>query len=571
MKKQIKVIAILSAAVIFISAKAHAQIDKINCDLNGNISVAGSFDMIDNQQALIAVVKPNKEFEDTSDYVYLEKLNVSSKGIFNTNFYFEGESGIYSVFVIKGDEIFKDRFIYLSQQDIKNYTDKINGAKSGEELQIIFDADYHKLYKICDIGIDDITEQNSKKFYNTLLEIKNEKEFINLTDIKNAITESILISDFYTSDITESQKILDKITKSFSDESVSYLKLYNKNESLKQNVAKKMKEVNVSRIKNFENLFIETVPYVNIQNAHNAYEKKEIVNELKDDITFKEKEYFFGLNETKQVNIISSINEKYSSFKEFLMLISNKCSEYRANENKNNQQNTNIGGTGSTTNRNNSTTVVGWDSQPQIELNYEFNDMNNYEWAENAVDFLYKKGVINGKGNNKFAPEDSIKREEFVVMAVNLFYASEQYKSVDFADVKKNMWYSDKIAVAYQKKIINGISDEMFGIGTEITRQDASVVCSRIAADLYELAQESEETSNSDELHGGIFEYTDIDTDPFNDFEDVSDYAKEPVKRMFKAGIINGMPNGNFMPENNMSRAEAAVMLYRLYKLKEVL
>lgn len=571
MKKQIKVIAILSAAVIFISAKAHAQIDKINCDLNGNISVAGSFDMIDNQQALIAVVKPNKEFEDTSDYVYLEKLNVSSKGIFNTNFYFEGESGIYSVFVIKGDEIFKDRFIYLSQQDIKNYTDKINGAKSGEELQIIFDADYHKLYKICDIGIDDITEQNSKKFYNTLLEIKNEKEFINLTDIKNAITESILISDFYTSDITESQKILDKITKSFSDESVSYLKLYNKNESLKQNVAKKMKEVNVSRIKNFENLFIETVPYVNIQNAHNAYEKKEIVNELKDDITFKEKEYFFGLNETKQVNIISSINEKYSSFKEFLTLISNKCSEYRANENKNNQQNTNTGGTGSTTNRNNSTTVVGWDSQPQTELNYEFDDMNNYEWAENAVDFLYKKGVINGKGNNKFAPEDNIKREEFVVMAVNLFYASEQCKSVDFADVKKNMWYSDKIAVAYQKKIINGISDEMFGIGTEITRQDASVVCSRIAADLYELAQESEETSNSDELHGGIFEYTDIDTDPFNDFEDVSDYAKEPVKRMFKAGIINGMPNGNFMPENNMSRAEAAVMLYRLYKLKEVL
>ena len=571
MKKQIKVIAILSAAVIFISAKAHAQIDKINCDLNGNISVAGSFDMIDNQQALIAVVKPNKEFEDTSDYVYLEKLNVSSKGIFNTNFYFEGESGIYSVFVIKGDEIFKDRFIYLSQQDIKNYTDKINGAKSGEELQIIFDADYHKLYKICDIGIDDITEQNSKKFYNTLLEIKNEKEFINLTDIKNAITESILISDFYTSDITESQKILDKITKSFSDESVSYLKLYNKNESLKQNVAKKMKEVNVSRIKNFENLFIETVPYVNIQNAHNAYEKKEIVNELKDDITFKEKEYFFGLNETKQVNIISSINEKYSSFKEFLTLISNKCSEYRANENKNNQQNTNTGGTGSTTNRNNSTTVVGWDSQPQTELNYEFDDMNNYEWAENAVDFLYKKGVINGKGNNKFAPEDNIKREEFVVMAVNLFYTSEQYKSVDFADVKKNMWYSDKIAVAYQKKIINGISDEMFGIGTEITRQDASVVCSRIAADLYELAQESEETSNSDELHGGIFEYTDIDTDPFNDFEDVSDYAKEPVKRMFKAGIINGMPNGNFMPENNMSRAEAAVMLYRLYKLKEVL
>lgn len=571
MKKQIKVIAILSAAVIFISAKAHAQIDKINCDLNGNISVAGSFDMIDNQQALIAVVKPNKEFEDTSDYVYLEKLNVSSKGIFNTNFYFEGESGIYSVFVIKGDEIFKDRFIYLSQQDIKNYTDKINGAKSGEELQIIFDADYHKLYKICDIGIDDITEQNSKKFYNTLLEIKNEKEFINLTDIKNAITESILISDFYTSDITESQKILDKITKSFSDESVSYLKLYNKNESLKQNVAKKMKEVNVSRIKNFENLFIETVPYVNIQNAHNAYEKKEIVNELKDDITFKEKEYFFGLNETKQVNIISSINEKYSSFKEFLTLISNKCSEYRANENKNNQQNTNTGGTGSTTNRNNSTTVVGWDSQPQTEINYEFDDMNNYEWAENAVDFLYKKGVINGKGNNKFAPEDNIKREEFVVMAVNLFYASEQCKSVDFADVKKNMWYSDKIAVAYQKKIINGISDEMFGIGTEITRQDASVVCSRIAADLYELAQESEETSNSDELHGGIFEYTDIDTDPFNDFEDVSDYAKEPVKRMFKAGIINGMPNGNFMPENNMSRAEAAVMLYRLYKLKEVL
>ena len=63
--------------------------------------------------------------------------------------------------------------------------------------------------------------------------------------------------------------------------------------------------------------------------------------------------------------------------------------------------------------------------------------------------------------------------------------------------------------------------------------------------------------------YGYVFD--DNKTGPiFDDFENISEYAKEAVNALGKEGIISGMGNNEFMPKQNSNRAQAAVIIYRI-------
>ena len=140
-------------------------------------------------------------------------------------------------------------------------------------------------------------------------------------------------------------------------------------------------------------------------------------------------------------------------------------------------------------------------------------------------------------------------REEFVKMLDNAFGYSKEEVESDFADADKNAWYYSAISAAAQKGIINGYDDNTFGIGKQITREDAAVILFR--------ATQSEKLGDFAEPE-------------FLDGSDISDYAKEAIGVMNNSGIISGMGDGRFMPQSNLTRAEAAKMLYGLFMQIEV-
>ena len=55
----------------------------------------------------------------------------------------------------------------------------------------------------------------------------------------------------------------------------------------------------------------------------------------------------------------------------------------------------------------------------------------------------------------------------------------------------------------------------------------------------------------------------------FADSKDISEYAKEAVKSLQMSGIINGDENECFNPNRNLSRAEAAKVIFEIYSLME--
>jgi len=186
----------------------------------------------------------------------------------------------------------------------------------------------------------------------------------------------------------------------------------------------------------------------------------------------------------------------------------------------------------------------------QMQKGEAFTDLDAVPWAKESINTLSAKGIINGVGDNKFAPNDTVTREQFVKMMVVAFKLNGKDTS-GFADVDSSAWYAPYIGAAVQNGIINGISAESFGVGSNITRSDIAVICTRIAKKCSIALPEASEPI-----------YTDAHSIP--------DYAKESAAVLQLAGIMTGDGSGCFAPKEYATRAMAAKIIHMLMTLTSV-
>ncbi len=177
-----------------------------------------------------------------------------------------------------------------------------------------------------------------------------------------------------------------------------------------------------------------------------------------------------------------------------------------------------------------------------------FSDLGGFEWAEKSINKLHNDGVISGKDNGIFAPEDSVTRAEFIKMIVLALFETDSSANSDFADVDKNSWSYPYISTAFKMGLVHG-NGTGFGTSDNITRQDMAVIISR-CMEKKNLIPSSQDSS------------------VFDDDNLISDYAKGAVALMKVEGIINGKGNNMFAPLDNLTRAEAAVIIMRVIDLR---
>lgn len=175
-------------------------------------------------------------------------------------------------------------------------------------------------------------------------------------------------------------------------------------------------------------------------------------------------------------------------------------------------------------------------------LGIKFNDLNPVPWAYKSISVLYEKGIVSGKSEESFCPNDTVTREEFAKMLVCA--AGLQYNAVTgnaFSDAASDAWYTKYINIAYDNGICSGIGDGMFGVGRTITRED---MCVMVYNTLKKLSVNCPEA----ELK-------------FNDKSDFGEYSKAAVASLADMGIVNGIGEGIFEPKGNATRAQAAVII----------
>ena len=172
-----------------------------------------------------------------------------------------------------------------------------------------------------------------------------------------------------------------------------------------------------------------------------------------------------------------------------------------------------------------------------------------------------------------------------------------------FSDLAGYSWAENAIYSLCDKGIVNGYGDGSFAPGENITREafvklivsafgieqgDSSAEFSDVAADRWshdvisaaaaadvvtgvsdtEFAPERNITRQDAAVmiyRALLYKDKEVSegTLSFTDADSISDYAQTAVGALCASGIINGMENGSFSPFDNTSRAQAAVMIYR--------
>jgi hypothetical protein len=186
-----------------------------------------------------------------------------------------------------------------------------------------------------------------------------------------------------------------------------------------------------------------------------------------------------------------------------------------------------------------------------------FEDVPDGHWAAAAVNALYEQGVLSGKSADAFCPDDTVTRAEFAAMLYKLCAQKGQLTAVmdtpdlpvSFYDVADSAWYAGVVRWAAQSGLMGGDGAGAFHPGDAISRQDMAVVLSRLVQKLRpDLA-----TGTAD-----LTAYRDADT--------IAAYARPHVALLTGLGILTPY-NGSLYPRYTPSRAETAVLLYRVWSL----
>ncbi len=182
-------------------------------------------------------------------------------------------------------------------------------------------------------------------------------------------------------------------------------------------------------------------------------------------------------------------------------------------------------------------------------------DPNHY-----GIEFCLDNGIMAGTGADTFSPDDSITRAQFAAMFYRFAGSPETSENSKFSDLTQD-WYKKPIAWAAANGILNGTGDTTFSPDDVITRE-------QIATIFYRYAQSKGLDVSLDD--SGIVSAL----EGYNDYSDISDYAKLPVAWCFKESVmfihsVNGYEYAIY-PKVAPSRADTATMFLKFsYELND--
>lgn len=147
-----------------------------------------------------------------------------------------------------------------------------------------------------------------------------------------------------------------------------------------------------------------------------------------------------------------------------------------------------------------------------VDTTVSFTDVAADAWYAEAVNTLATLEIVDGVGDNRFAPERTITRAEFTTMAMRFCQEIPTGENI-FSDVDQDDWFYDYVVGSIQYGWINGYSDGTFRPNDTITRAEVTTIANRM---LGRAADEAYVDGHQDQLRAfpdvtkGYWAYYDI-------------------------------------------------------------
>ncbi len=178
-----------------------------------------------------------------------------------------------------------------------------------------------------------------------------------------------------------------------------------------------------------------------------------------------------------------------------------------------------------------------------------FRDVKGH-WAYDFIIDAYEKGLMEGYGDHVFGPDDSITRAQMAVALWNSAGNPKPSGSSPFTDLEKD-WYRDAVVWASEQGLVKGTGNGLYNPDGTLTRE-------HLAQILFNQAGGAQ---------GVEVMLTAIYDGQYKDSDQVSAWAKPALYWSVYQGILCGTDsltlNDILSPKSPASRAQIAVMLVR--------
>ena len=101
----------------------------------------------------------------------------------------------------------------------------------------------------------------------------------------------------------------------------------------------------------------------------------------------------------------------------------------------------------------------------------DFRDLEEGAWYYEGVSYAVKTGLMNGIGDQKFDPDGTLTRAMLVTILYRQAGEPSISKRASFADVEEKSWYANAVAWAVESGITNGVGDNRFAPDEPVTRE----------------------------------------------------------------------------------------------------
>ncbi|AJE54206.1 fibronectin type III domain-containing protein [Paenibacillus polymyxa] len=161
---------------------------------------------------------------------------------------------------------------------------------------------------------------------------------------------------------------------------------------------------------------------------------------------------------------------------------------------------------------------------------------------KDKINELADKGIIKGTSDNLFEPSRPVTRVEFTSMLVRaLNLPNEPDVSLSFEDINPSAWYIDPLKTAIKDQVARGFSSTVFAPDRVINREQAAKMTNNVVKS----APQQEVTV-------------------YSDTSNIVAWAREDVLGLTEHNLVQGYPDGSFRPKQDITRAEAAEVIYNM-------
>lgn len=167
---------------------------------------------------------------------------------------------------------------------------------------------------------------------------------------------------------------------------------------------------------------------------------------------------------------------------------------------------------------------------------------------QKAIRFMVSKGYFSLNGD-KFDPDSTLTRYTFSEALVRMFFALDRSLTTNLTDVPSDSPYYSYVASGEHSSIIEGYEDRTFRGENAVLREEVMELCSRTLRERKGYVEPEDADSY---LH-------------FTDKHLISDWAKSELALAVREGLIDDC--GELDPRSEITRADSALMLYRLFML----